>query len=135
MRVSAEYTTRLPVKDWKAPNSKPLMVSASALNRRRSSQKIYVTKVTMAVNAYDDEGQLGVPQSLTDTPPSIGPGYIVTFPNSYNQAFTISAVDSGATKITIDISYELVLEVDRTKLGRDFAKRVATDTITVPISS
>ena len=123
----------MALKDWKAQNSKPLKVSATAANRKKSGQKIYVTKVAMTVTAYDEAGQLDVPQSLTDTP-SIGPGYFVTFPNTYNQTFAIPAVDSGATKITIDISYELVLEVDRTKLGRDFAKQVATDTITVPIA-
>jgi hypothetical protein len=131
--VKVEYTTRLALKDWKATNSKPLKVNATAANRRKSGQKIYVTKVAMSVTAYDDAGQLDVPQTLTDEP-SIGPGYFVTFPNTYNQTFAIPAVDSGATKITIDISYELVLEVDRTKLGRDFAKQVATDTITVPLA-
>ena len=132
--VNAEYTTNLPLKDWKAQNSKPLRISATAANRKKSGQKIYVTKVAMTVTAYDDAGQLDVPQVLTDEP-SIGPGYFVTFPNTYNQTFAIPAVDSGSTHITIDISYELVLEVDRTKLGRDFAKQVATDTITVPVAS
>ena len=131
--VNAEYTTRLALEDWKATNSKPLKVTSTAANRRKSGQKIYVTKVAMTVTAYDDAGQLGVAQTLTDEP-SIGPGYFVTFPNTYNQTFAIPAVDSGATKITIDISYELVLEVERTKLGRDFAKQVATDTITVPLA-
>lgn len=131
--VNAEYTTRLALQNWKAQIGKPLQVSATAANRRKSGQKIYVTKVGMTVTAYDEAGQLDVPQSLTDTP-SIGPGYFVTFPNTYNQTFVIPAVDSGATHITIDISYELVLEVDRTKLGRDFAKQVATDTIAVPLA-
>jgi hypothetical protein len=131
--VNAEYTTRLALKDWKAENNKPLKVSASAANRRKSGQKIYVAKVVMTITAYDDAGQLDVPQTLTDEP-NISPGYFVTFPNTYNQTFAIPTVDSGATRIIIDISYELVLEVERTKLGRDFAKQVATDTITVPIA-
>ena len=34
---------------------------------------------------------------------------------------------------SLDVGGELVLEVDRTKLGRDFAKQVATDRLSVPI--
>lgn len=132
--VRAEYTTPLALRSWRAERTKPLRVSLGAVNRRKAGQKIYLSKVTANVTAYDDQGQIGDVRGVSDTA-NITPGFIVTSPNTYNQSLTLPAVDSSSLWMTIDLTYELVLEVDKTKEGRDFAKQVATDTIVVPFAA
>lgn len=135
LTVRVEYDSRLPLKKWRPEATKPLHISLKALNPHKRSQKIYLSKVTATVAAYDDRGQVGDSRSVTDAA-NISPGFIVTAPNTYNQNLMLPAVDTSSMWMTIDITYEFVLEVDKTKQGnRDFAKQVATDTITVPLAS
>jgi hypothetical protein len=132
--VDVEYNTRLPVESWRAEVPKPLHISLTSVNKRKQGQKIYLSKVTATVTAYDDRGQVGDSRSVADTA-NITPGFIVTFPNTYNQNLQLPAVDTSSNWLSIDLTYELVLEVDKTKQGnRDFAKQVASDTITVPLA-
>lgn len=134
LTVSIKYNTRLPVKAWRAEAPKPLHISLTSVNKRKNRQKIYLSKVTATVTSFDDRGQVGDSRSISDTA-NISPGFIVTFPNTYNQNLLLPAVDTSSMWMTIDITYELVLEVDKTKQGsRDFAKQVATDTIVVPLA-
>ena len=135
LKVRVDYDTRLAVDDWLPEAPKPLHISLTAVNQRKRSQKIYLSKVTATVTALDERGQVGDSRSVTDAA-NITPGFIVTFPNTYNQDLVLPAVDSSSRRMTVDITYELVLEVDKTKQGsRDFAKQVATDTISVPLRS
>lgn len=133
LKVDVEYTTRLKLKNWQPDRSKPLRISLKAVNKDKRKQKIYLTKVTANATAYDDQGQIGDARNVSDTA-NINPGFIVTSPNSYNQSLAIPAFDSSSLWMTIDLTYELVMEVDKTKEGRDFAKQVATDSITVPLA-
>ena len=132
--MSVEYDSTTGRQDWRAEAPKPLHISLTAVNKRKKGQKIYLSKVTANVTAYDDRGQVGDSRSVSDTA-NISPGFIVTFPNTYNQNLQLPAVDTSSTWMSIDLTYELVLEVDKTKQGnRDFAKQVASDTITVPLA-
>ena len=133
LKVDVAYTTRLKLENWQPDRSKPLHISLKAVNRDKRKQKIYLTKVTANATAYDDQGQVGDARNVSDAA-NINPGFIVTSPNSYNQNLAIPAFDSASLWMTIDLTYELVMEVDKTKEGRDFAKQVATDTVTVPLA-
>ena len=134
LTVTVEYNSQFTADKWRADATKPLHISLTAVNRRKQGQKIYLSKATATLTAYDDRGQVDS-RAVNDTA-NISPGYIVTFPNTYNQNLQLPAVDSTTTWISIDLTYELVLEVDKTKQGsRDFAKQVASDTITVPLAS
>ncbi len=55
----------------------------------------------MTVTAYDDAGQVEDSRSVSDTA-NISPGFIVTFPNTYNQTFSYPAVDTSSIWITIE---------------------------------
>ena len=133
LRVKVKYDSGLKLKRWYPDRSKPLRINLTAVNRNKPKQKIYLTRATANITAYDDQGQIGDAQSVKDSA-DVSPGYIVTSPNSYNESLSIPPLDSGSLWMTIDLSYEFVMEVDRTKEGRDFAKQVATDTITVPLA-
>lgn len=133
VRVDVKYMARLPLTEWRAGTTKPLLVTLTASNRNKRNQKIYLTRVTMNVTAFDESGQLDVPQAIVDSA-NLQPGFIVKSPNTYNQNFDIPAVDRAAVRITIDLSYELLLEVNRSDEGvQDLAKQVATDRLSVPI--
>lgn len=133
IEVSVEYRSDLPVAEWRAETTKPLFVTASAVNQKKQKQKIYLATVTMTVSELDEDGQqLDAARPIIDSA-NVQPGYIVTSPNTYNQNFVIPAVDRATTNVKIDMSYEMLLEVGGSAESRDLAKQVATDTLTVPI--
>lgn len=135
LTVDVQYNTRLSVDQWQPERSKPLHVSLTAVNKKKEGQKIYLSRLTGTITAYDEADQVGDSRTVSDTA-NISPGFIVTFPNTYNQSLALPPVDSSATTMTLDLTYELVLEVDKTKQGnRDFSKQVATDTIVVPLTA
>lgn len=134
LSVRIEYETRLPVNKWQAGVSKPLLVSLTAVNKRDERQKIYLTKASAYVTAYDEDGPVDGPRTISDSA-NIDPGFIVTSPNTYNQSFALPAIDDTATRLTVDFTFELLVQVNKDKDGRNFAKQVATDSITVPIVS
>lgn len=127
------YRSRLPTEDWRANVSKPLFITVSAANKRNRSQKIYLTKVSVNVTAFDEDGPVDGPRLLTDAT-NIAPGFIVTSPQTYNQNFILPAIDETAVQLTIDVTYEMVLQVSKDKDGRNFSKQVATDTLVVPVA-
>lgn len=133
LTIQVKYTSRLPTTQWQAAASKPLSITVSASNRGKRSQKIYLTKVTLNVTAYDDLGPLAAPRVLTDDT-NITPGFIITSPQTYNQEFTLPATDEAALYLTIDVTYEMVLQVSKDKDGRNFSKQAATDSLVVPVS-
>lgn len=135
LKVDVKYTALRPIEEWQASISKPLLVSITAVNRDRRSQKIYLMRATAATTASNDSGPLENTEDVVDLA-NLSPGFIVTSPNTYNESFTIPAVDASTTTLTLDFTYELLQEVSKDKLGiRDFAKQVATDRLIIPITN
>jgi len=132
LTVNATYDPRLPVADWTASVNKPLSLSLTTVNGRKGGQKIYLTRVTVTITARDDTGPLDSPRPLVDTA-NISPGFIVTFPYTYGQDFVVPSLDEGATSVTLDFTYEFLLQVS--KDSRDYYKQTAIDTLVVPIRS
>lgn len=132
LTVNIEYNTTLPLENWKPSVSKPIELGLTAVNKKKSGQKIYLTKVSADITAYDESGPVDDSRTLTDTS-GINPGFIVTFPNTYNQRFLLPATSEVATRVAIDFTYEFVLQVNKDSDGRNFSKQVATDTILVPL--
>jgi len=130
--VNATYDPRVPVADWTASANKPLSLSLTTVNGRKGGQKIYLTRVTVTITARDDTGPLDSPRPLVDTA-NISPGFIVTFPYTYGQDFVVPSLDEGATSVTLDFTYEFLLQVS--KDSRDYYKQTAIDTLVVPIRS
>lgn len=132
LTVSIEYNTTLPLDAWTPSVSKPIELSLTAMSKRQADQKIYLTKVSADITAYDASGPVDDSRTLTDEA-NINPGFIVTFPNTYNQRFLIPGSSEVADRLSIDFTYEFVLQVNKDKDGRNFSKQVATDTVSVPL--
>jgi hypothetical protein len=63
----------------------------------------------------------------------VSPGFLVTSPSSYTQVFVLPSLPDGATKLTIDFRYEMLILQPQSS-PRDFSKRTATDTIVISTS-
>ena len=133
LTVNISYGTRLAIKDWQAGVRKPVRVMLTAVNRNNRSQNIYLQRASADVTAYGDNGFVERPESVVDAA-SIIPGFIVKSPNTYNQIFNLPAVDDSASRLTIDFTYELMIQVSVGKEFADYSKQVATDTIVVPVT-
>lgn len=116
---------------WTAEGAKPVQVSATVNNNRRPQQKIFVTRATMTFSTNDGVEDGAGPEPLVDTA-NITPGYLSTFPYSYNQSFAIPAVDAGTRTLTIGLKLEMVSLVDAK--AKDYAKQTVTDTVLADVS-
>lgn len=131
LTVSVDYSTTLPTAKWTPDVSKPLNVSLTASRNSSKAQKIYLTRVRANIRVSDGSGQLDAPEPQVDTA-NISPGFIVTFPYTYGQVFVIPAVDSGATTLTLDFTYEFLLQV--TPSSKDYAKQTGRDSLTIALT-
>jgi hypothetical protein len=130
LTVSVDYGTSLKVDRWTPEAAKPLNVSVTAFTNGKRAQKIYLTRVRANIGVSDGSGPLDAPSPLVDEA-NIGPGFIVTFPYTYGQVFLLPAVDAGAQSLTLDFTYEFLLQVAPN--SRDYAKQTARDSFTVAL--
>jgi len=63
------------------------MTLTASLSGNRA-QKVYLSGVTIYPVQSDASGPFGCPDPLRDTA-DITPGYVVTFPETYNQSFSL----------------------------------------------
>jgi len=132
LTVTAEYSTNLETHRWTPAVRKPLEVTLTALVNGNREQRVYLSGVTIYLAPSDASGPFGSPDPLRDTA-DITPGYVVTFPETYNQSFSLPAVDEGANTLRVDLRFEFLL-LQGTTSPRDFSKRTATDSLTIPLS-
>lgn len=131
LTINASYSTTLSTKKWTPSASKPLAVSLSALDNGKSTTKIYLSRVTLTATPADGSGPIGNPVTVLDSA-NINPGYLVNFPYTYQQVFTVPAVDEGAITMELSFKYEFLSAVsDATK---DYTKQTAVSTIQVPLA-
>jgi hypothetical protein len=130
--LSVEYSLRNRVERWSPGVDQPLTVSMTAVNK--SDRKVYLSRVTADPEVSDVTGHLDSPDALVDKA-DISPGFLVTSPSSYTAVFLLpslpdKAPTDGATRLTIDFRYELLIPQSRSN-SRDFGKQTATDTVVI----
>jgi hypothetical protein len=57
---------------------------------------------------------------------------VITKPNSYGGVFTVPAVDTNATSVTMTFTYQLLQQT--APKAKTFSKQTAVDTLTVPLA-
>jgi hypothetical protein len=135
IEVSVRYSTKLPSSQWTAAGSKPLNVSASARMVNGSTQKIYLSRVTVYLDAQDQDGPIEAPAPLEDTT-DVTPGFLFRAPATYLQEFYVPPLTEGAVSVTLRMRYEMLLETTTTVKGkdvRDYARQTATDTLVIAL--
>jgi hypothetical protein len=129
--ATIDYWSTLSMDRWTATALKPISVSMATTVTPNDGQKVYLQKATMVAvpgNASTSFEALG-PQ--TDQS-SVSPGYLVLSPYSYSQTFNVGDVPAEATFVTVQFTYDFLVQT--TPTSAEYAKQTASDTLTVAIS-
>lgn len=125
--VDVTYWSDLAMDEWTATAVKPISLSLSTTITPDDGQSVYLQRASMTV--VPDTGDALAVQEDASTEPH---GYLVGSPYSYSQTFSIGAVPEGATAVTVQMRYELLVQT--TPTSDEYAKQTATDTLTVAIA-
>jgi len=129
--VAIDYWSTLPMADWSPGVLKPVNLSLITSITPNDGQKVFLQRATMtatpgsATETFD-------PLSAQVDAATTTPGYLVLDPYSYSQVFTVGPTPDAATYVTLEFSYEFL--VQSTPTSSDYAKQTATDTLTVAIT-
>ena len=129
--ATVDYWSELSMDKWTASALKPLKLSLVTTVSPSDGQKVYLQRATMVAVPGNASGALTAldPQIDQATTP---PGYLVLSPYSYSQQFTVGAVPAEATFVTIELTYDFLVQT--TPTSTEYAKQTATDTLTVAIA-
>lgn len=129
--ATISYWSTLRMDRWTADAVKPVSLSMVTTVTPDDGQKVYLQKATMVAipaNATSTFEALS-PQVDSST---VSPGYLVLAPYSYSQTFNVGAVPKGSTYVTLQFTYDFLVQT--TPTSNEFAKQTATDTLTVAIA-
>lgn len=130
LTISIDYWSTLTMDKWTADALKPVSLSMITTITPNDGQKVYLQRATM----------IATPMSATETFEALSaqvdsattsPGYLVLDPYSYSQTFTVGPTPKGAAYVSLEFTYEFLVQA--TPTSSDYAKQTATDTITVAI--
>ena len=128
--ATVKYWSTLSMDRWSASALKPVSISMATTVTPNDGQQVYLQRATMTAvpgNATQSFAPLS-PQVDQSNPP----GYVVLSPYSYSQTFNVGEVPAEATFVTLQFTYEFLLQT--TPTSSEFAKQTATDTLTVAIA-
>jgi len=128
--ATVNYWSTLSMDRWTASALKPVSISMVTTVAPDDGQKVYLQRATMTAvpgNATQSFAPLA-PQVDQSNPP----GYLVLSPYSYSQTFNVGEVPAEATFVTLQFTYEFLLQT--TPTSSEFAKQTASDTLTVAIA-
>jgi len=129
--LTIDYWSTLSMDAWTADVNKPLSFSLSGVLNPDDLQALYLSRVTLTTTVHGPDGQLDSPAPFTDQS-TVNPGYLIKAPYSYSQTFVLPEIDSAATGVTLNITYELLVQA--TPTSAEYAKQTAADTLTIAIA-
>ena len=130
--LTINYFSTLSMDKWTAAASKPISFTMSASLGTDDGQRVYLSRVTLNPSVADKDGTaLTAPAPLSDQA-TVSPGYFIKDPYSYSETFVLPALDPLAAEVTMNITYELLLQT--TPTSTDYSKQTASDTLTVAIA-
>ncbi|MGO2932642.1 hypothetical protein [Microbacterium sp.] len=129
--AQVDYWSTLSLDRWTAGAVKPISISLVTTVTPDDGQKVYLQKASMiAIPANADETFAPL-EAQTDAA-TVAPGYLVLSPYSYSQTFNVGALDAAATYVTVQFTYDFLVQT--TPTSSEYAKQTATDTVTVAIA-
>lgn len=129
--ATVDYWSELSMDKWTASALKPLKLSLVTSVTPADGQKVFLQRATMVAVPGNASGALAPLEPQTDQA-TTPPGYLVLSPYSYSQQFTVGAVPDEATFVTLELTYDFLMQT--TPTSSEYAKQTATDTITVAIA-
>lgn len=129
--ATVNYWSTLSMDQWTATALKPVSLSMVTTVTPADGQQVYLQRATMiAVPA--NETQTFAPLQAQVDQATVTPGYPVLSPYSYSQTFNVGEVPAEATHVTLQFSYEYLVQT--TPTSNEYAKQTATDTLSVAIA-
>jgi hypothetical protein len=130
VQLKINYWSTLNIGEWTPAATKPLSLSMNGRFADGATQDIFLNNVTVTIDVHGPEGQLPAPADLTDNA-SIPPGYLVTAPNAYVKVFNLPGLDPQAESITLNLTYELL--VQSAPKSKTYLKQSAGDTLVIAL--
>ena len=129
--VSINYWSTLNMADWTSGALKPVSISLITSVTPNDGQKVYLQRATMVAvpGTLDTTFDPLSPQTDQST---VAPGYLVLDPYSYSQTFNVGPVPAEATLVTLQFTYDFLVQT--TPTSTEYAKQSASDTLTVAIT-
>lgn len=128
--ATVDYWSTLSMDKWTPTALKPVNLSMVTTVTPNDGQKVYLQRATMTAvpgNASQSFAPLSAQSDQTDAP-----GYLVLAPYSYSQTFNVGEVPADATFVTLQFTFEFLVQT--TPTSNEFAKQTASDTLTVAIA-
>ncbi len=128
--ATVNYWSTLSMDRWTPTALKPVSISMVTTVTPDDGQKVYLQRATMTAVPGNETQSFAPLAAQTDQ--ANAPGYLVLSPYSYSQTFNVGEVPADATFVTLQFTYEFLVQT--TPTSNEFAKQTASDSITVAIA-
>ncbi|WP_043361008.1 hypothetical protein [Microbacterium testaceum] len=128
--ATVNYWSTLSMDKWTPTALKPVSLSMVTTVTPDDGQKVYLQRATMTAVPGNETQSFAPLAAQTDQ--SNAPGYLVLAPYSYSQTFNVGEVPAEATFVTLQFTYEYLVQA--TPTSEEYAKQTASDTLTVAIA-
>ncbi|MFB7894148.1 hypothetical protein ACFC1I_18245 [Microbacterium sp. NPDC056044] len=129
--ATIDYWSTLSMDQWTPDAVKPVSISLITTVTPDDGQKVYLQRATMTAVPHSPTGVLDALAPQVDAA-TVSPGYLVLDPYSYSQTFNVGLVPAEATYVTLQFSYDFLVQT--TPTSSEYAKQTATDTLTVALT-
>lgn len=129
--ATVDYWSTLSMDRWTPEAIKPVSIGLKTTVQPADGQKVYLQRASMTAVPSSATGPLDPLEPQVDAS-TVSPGYLVLDPYSYSQTFNVGPVPAEATSVTLQFSYDFLVQT--TPTSTEYAKQTATDTITVALS-
>ena len=129
--ANVKYWSNLQMADWAPESLKPLSLSLETTVTPDDGQKVYLQRATMVATPVGAGEEFPSLEPQVDSS-TLNPGYLVLSPYTYSQTFNVGSVPPEATHVTLQFTFELLVQT--TPTSTEYAKQTATDTLTVAIA-
>lgn len=129
--AAVNYWSTLNMDLWTPTALKPVSLSMTTTVTPNDGQQVYLQRATMIAVPANETDTFAPLQAQVDQA-TVTPGYPVLSPYSYSQTFNVGEVPDDATYVTLQFTYEFLVQT--TPTSSEYAKQTATDTVTVAIA-
>ncbi|WP_228479449.1 hypothetical protein [Microbacterium atlanticum] len=129
--ATIDYWSTLSMDRWTPEAVKPVSISLITTVQPADGQKVYLQRASMTAVPSSPTGALE-PLSPQVDASTVSPGYLVLDPYSYSQTFNVGPVPADATSVTLQFSYDFLVQT--TPTSSEYAKQTASDTLTIALT-
>jgi hypothetical protein len=129
--ATVDYWSTLSMDRWTPGAVKPVSLNLTTTVTPDDGQKVYLQRATMIAVPSTGAETLAPLEPQVDAA-TVSPGYLVLSPYGYSQTFNVGPVPEEATSVTLQFTYDFLVQT--TPTSSEYAKQTASDTLTVALS-